>query len=1160
MIMSIIRTKRMLFQKQATKEIFIPLFLYTSIALFVSRSILLSNGTIGLFHDWFIGPFPEMIAKYGYDGFQLYDTKVGNKVYPSDWLFRILLIPFAFFGGEIISKSMLLLFITLSGFSMFHFGNKTLKLDYYWSFIAGLIYIFSPIIFTKAVAGHMYYLVGYSLTPLLLMVFHKAQEAKKNILAYSIVSGIIFGFTGVQIHFFVMNFIIVLLLVLINYNNLKKSLFVFVLTVLIGLFLHLPWLLPMSLTPPTITTLKTFLTYHEMINSSTLLESIRILGYNIQPYSYTKLVAQGIVPYWILIGNFLTPIIAALALIIKRDKYTLTFGLILIIGIFISKGINPPFEDVFILLFKHTPLVIFREIWHSIFLIVLSYTILISVSLYKITEKMRRKGKYIKIYAFTTILVIIIIISNGYPLLLGNFAGYMQTYSLNEEYYNLYKTLQNDSTQYRILWLPSISPMKYDDKLLYGFDPLIKYSPKPSFPPPFLPHSRLPFITSVIHENMTKQFGKILSLFATKYVIERNDFTSKYPNYTHLGLYQYLLRKWEQNVTSNFMKNQQDLILEHQTSKFKLYRNTNPSEFIYAPRIIVYGTDDLSILTHLVKVANLTDIAYLTDMEQFETNDPIFILKDNGFDLIPIITGVKIDPGNYVIETDPQKGWINSKNWFWYNYLFASTINNGAFTKTNSQLSIPIEVESPSEIWVKVLKWPKGGKVSFILDNWKEYTINTLSNTFALEWIKLDGKLNRTLTISNIEGENYVDKILISDKQQTDQLLATKLRNATIIYIIEPTSFDINLVLNPSFEELEDEYTSYWSFPETGFTAIVDNKMVNHGHSSLKVTTSINSTRWSFIRSVEIPVTQGEYNIITHMKQENAKASHIVIEGFNKTSNSWLQLIQIPAGQDGSYDWKVFKTSLQVNEDITLLRIALNAGWVLDETKGNATTWFDNISISPIDFAITNARRNLTILKEANYKIFAEISGNARITISNQTFNETFNINSSQYNLINIGSIFLKKGDYELKIEMPRNTRIGTIWIYTSPQDVPTIQEVFLKNVRRAEILEQKQESPTFWRVKVNATTSFLLAFADHYNREWHAYVSNERYQLIPLYGSINGFWINQTGLLEITIEYEPQRWFYIGSIISVTTLIVCITYLIYNWTKNHSQTKKLTY
>jgi len=56
----------------------------------------------------------------------------------------------------------------------------------------------------------------------------------------------------------------------------------------------------------------------------------------------------------------------------------------------------------------------------------------------------------------------------------------------------------------------------------------------------------------------------------------------------------------------------------------------------------------------------------------------------------------------------------------------------------------------------------------------------------------------------------------------------------------------------------------------------------------------------------------------------------------------------------------------------------------------------------------------------------------------------------------------------------------------------------------------------------------------------------------------INGFWINQTGLLEISIEYEPQKWFYMGSIISVSTLIACITYLIYDWIKKKDIIKRI--
>ena len=72
-----------------------------------------------------------------------------------------------------------------------------------------------------------------------------------------------------------------------------------------------------------------------------------------------------------------------------------------------------------------------------------------------------------------------------------------------------------------------------------------------------------------------------------------------------------------------------------------------------------------------------------------------------------------------------------------------------------------------------------------------------------------------------------------------------------------------------------------------------------------------------------------------------------------------------------------------------------------------------------------------------------------------------------------------------------------------------------------------------------------MLVFTEAYDPLWVAYVNGEKINSIPLYGVINGFWINQTGQLTITIEYEPQRWFNLGCIISLTTLLACTTYLI---------------
>jgi len=110
------------------------------------------------------------------------------------------------------------------------------------------------------------------------------------------------------------------------------------------------------------------------------------------------------------------------------------------------------------------------------------------------------------------------------------------------------------------------------------------------------------------------------------------------------------------------------------------------------------------------------------------------------------------------------------------------------------------------------------------------------------------------------------------------------------------------------------------------------------------------------------------------------------------------------------------------------------------------------------------------------------------------------------------------------------------------------------------EVLEYKKINPVKYTAKVHASKPFMLSFAEAYDPLWVCYVNGQKIHSIPLYGVINGFYINQTGHLEITIEYEPQRWFNLGCTISLTTLLACTTYVIYNQIKQkrkHYQKRK---
>jgi hypothetical protein len=109
-----------------------------------------------------------------------------------------------------------------------------------------------------------------------------------------------------------------------------------------------------------------------------------------------------------------------------------------------------------------------------------------------------------------------------------------------------------------------------------------------------------------------------------------------------------------------------------------------------------------------------------------------------------------------------------------------------------------------------------------------------------------------------------------------------------------------------------------------------------------------------------------------------------------------------------------------------------------------------------------------------------------------------------------------------------------------------------------ATILDYQKINPTKITATINATQPFILAISEALDQSWKAQVNGKQIENTPLYLGLKGFHINQTGLLEITIEYEPQRWFFYGSIISVATLLACLIYLTYNWTKNKAFWKRI--
>ena len=292
-------------------EYLIALTGYFIVALFILNRILFSSpGTIGFFHDWPIGPYPEMNRLYANGGLYVWDASYngGNKLYSTDWIFRLSLIPFSFLDGEILTKGILFLLITLSGFGAFCLG-KQLKLSPFSSFAAGILFIFSPIVFTRIVAGHIYYLIAYFLSPFIVTFFLRGRkeqekqkqqgkekkEPRKNNFKYFIIAGALTSFATIQLHFFVMIFIVLSVLSIVDFGRIKKSAIGLTIVFSIAPLINLsPILLSDFLYNKTISSSRfsnplQILSYNEITHAVSLTKSLRLLGYESHSYSYGKI-------------------------------------------------------------------------------------------------------------------------------------------------------------------------------------------------------------------------------------------------------------------------------------------------------------------------------------------------------------------------------------------------------------------------------------------------------------------------------------------------------------------------------------------------------------------------------------------------------------------------------------------------------------------------------------------------------------------------------------------------------------------------------------------------------------------------------------------------------------------------------------------------------
>jgi len=207
-----------------------------------------------------------------------------------------------------------------------------------------------------------------------------------------------------------------------------------------------------------------------------------LFALNIQPHDVLRLIAkwsfyegalgQPYVPYrdfytrdpLIVTLSYIPPAIAFASLLTSRSrKLTIYFGVVALFSLLLTSGLNPYFGQLYFTLATQIPLMLaFREPTNWIFLVVLSYSVLIGIAFSALYHKFKKKKFQFAALGFAMVLFL----STTYPLVTGDVTRNWLKPSIKGSYYpSSYVELNNVlPSQYWSLLLP-----RRDTYVVYNF-------------------------------------------------------------------------------------------------------------------------------------------------------------------------------------------------------------------------------------------------------------------------------------------------------------------------------------------------------------------------------------------------------------------------------------------------------------------------------------------------------------------------------------------------------------------------------------------------------------------------------------------------------------------------------------------------------------------
>ncbi len=816
------------------------------------REIIFKGVYIGHTWDWGYPLYPSQIKKYA-ESLMFYvwndtiDLGISSHVSKSLFLFGFFNFVLHFLGGIILQRIILFLIFFLSVYT-FYLLARFLSFNRYASIVTSIFYAFSPLVYSRIIAGHLVYLIAYSILPLFVLILIKyflnaAYNNKKEYIYF----GLIMVILSWHISFPILASIIVLLVIALNLllgNNIKIIIKKFFYAAVVAIFMNAYWIVSFAIP---------FLSGGEIPRGGGFSANLGKISYDTEMAmrsNYLKSISQPIsniirgmadnglhTEFVFPINDFISrvgfafsffiPIMVFLTLLTvkRKDKNFWFFMILAMLGITLSSGVKNPFGYIiYEYVFKHMPLLYsaFSNPMRFMPLVYISYAALIGYFIESIfikqddRDKMKSTG-VLQMYKIMPIFIVSLII---YPFLSGDMnkplnlmhdqpLSLVSTKPKNEEK-RLYEFLERQKG-IRVSYLPAAYNSFVGETDL-NFEWSTSFSPLPEFMSDMnIKESLSKYIqTLMVYDNQgipVKHLGKLLGLAGSKYIIlpEYKDGILPYAKFKG--------RLYIEKDLKRSLMSQEDIVKDSSAGEFGeigIYKNQNVLPLIYGAanaKVFAGDLEDLRRYFETSEENNSEAYFFLSQIPEHQRKYFMQSISNISMEFVDTngLLQFLLTPERYVntlstyAVVNPKSGWTPLANNWSKDVNYTALLNKelGIYSERSSKpprLSIEYRIEGAGRYILYGLFYfhPAGGDIHIKVDGVNKFVVATRDSHMSYRYIPLgQAELEDRLYKIDIIGESGAENVILAISVIPDYILSST--NAELKEIINDYRFKLVL-------------------------------------------------------------------------------------------------------------------------------------------------------------------------------------------------------------------------------------------------------------------------------------------------------------------------------------------------------------------------------